>query len=61
MKPELTKKEEKRLLEGICPDCKENKFLEGPHGGASVNIMCANDECKSRFNICPGMFAERIS
>ena len=61
MKPKLTEEEKKKLLKkGTCPDCQGDKFLEGPHGGASVNIMCANDECKSRFNVCPGMFAERI-
>ncbi len=59
MKTKLTTKEEKTLLKGICPDCGTKKFLEGPHGGVSVNIMC--DKCKSEFNICPGLFAERIN
>lgn len=60
MKPKLTKEEEKKLLSGICPDCEGTLFSEGPHGGASINVMCANDKCKSKFNYCPGMFAERI-
>ncbi len=60
MKPKLTTKEEVKLLRGTCPDCGTSKFLEGPSGGASVNIMCANKQCRSEFNICPGMFAERI-
>ncbi len=60
MKPKLTKEEEQQLLKGTCPDCKGVKFLEGPSGGASTNIMCANDKCKSKFNHCPGFFAERI-
>jgi len=41
-----------------CPDCKGKKFLEGPHGGLSVNIKCAS--CGSKFNIYPPFFAERI-
>jgi len=54
-------KEEKALLElNICPDCKEIRFLEGPHGGFCVNIMCANQACGSRFNIGP-LFCQRIS
>jgi ribosomal protein S27E len=44
-----------------CPDChiKPMVFLEGPHGGASVNIECSS--CGSRFNICPEIgYIERI-
>lgn len=32
----------------ICPDCKSDKWIKGPSGGASVNIMCAN--CEEWFN-----------
>jgi hypothetical protein len=43
----------------VCPDCKDDSgFLEGPHGGCSVNIMC--EKCGSKFNVCPPLFAERI-
>jgi len=47
----------------ICPDCKQEGFLEGPHGGDAVNIQCANPECGSRFNVVPGVigFSQRIS
>lgn len=51
-----TEAEKKKLKNNICPDCEEEGFLEGPHGGASVNIMCANNKCKSKFNVC--MFSE---
>jgi len=43
----------------VCPDCKGKEFLEGPHGGASINIKCA--KCGSKFNICPDIgYIERI-
>lgn len=49
------------LASGKCPDCrKKTKFLEGPHGGMSVNIKCAS--CSARFNITPAIgHAERIT
>lgn len=31
-----------------CPDCQGNKFIEGPHGGLSINFCCA--DCGARFN-----------
>ena len=34
-----------------CPDCGGKKFLEGPSGGVSTNIMCA--KCRHRFNASP--------
>jgi hypothetical protein len=44
-----------------CPDCKGHDFLEGPHGALSVNIKCANPDCRSEFNVCPEVrFIERI-
>lgn len=59
----LTDVEVAALDKGKCPDCDGDKFLEGPHGGASVNIKCA--KCGARFNIvpgCPGSFGkERLS
>jgi len=58
-KTELTNTEKYELLSFFrCPDCHEKHFLEGPHGGASVNIKCV--ECGSKFNICPPYFAARI-
>jgi len=47
--------------EYTCPDCKGHDFKEGPHGGLSVNIKCANPKCGSGFNVCPiTRFIERI-
>ena len=44
-----------------CPDCNRIGFFEGPHGGLSVNIRCANPACGARFNITPTIgTAERI-
>jgi len=57
---DCTKDESELLRLGFCPDCKREGFLEGPHGGLCVNIMCANPKCGSRFNIGP-MSAQRIS
>lgn len=37
--------------ERCCPFCGCKKFIEGPSGGLSVNMYCANtDECGARFN-----------
>jgi hypothetical protein len=57
---DLNKEEREYLfVQGRCPDCGDLKqFLAGPCGGLSQNIMCAT--CKSKFNICPPWFAERI-
>jgi hypothetical protein len=54
------KKEEREYLfsKWRCPDCGDKNFLAGPKGGESQNIMC--NTCKSKFNICPHWFAERI-
>lgn len=48
------------IKNNICPDCRQVGFLEGPHGGLAVNIMCANPNCGSKFNWTP-FGAERIS
>lgn len=50
---ELTKAEVQALDAGNCPDCGDHQFLEGPHGGMSVNIECAT--CGARFNVVPGL------
>lgn len=47
------------FFSNMCPDCGLLGFLEGPHGGMSVNIRCK--ACGSEFNVCPPFFAERIS
>jgi hypothetical protein len=49
---ELTGDEKAALYgEGRCPFCRGKEFLEGPHGGLSVNIEC--DRCGARFNTSP--------
>ena len=57
----VTKKEEKKLKKGICPDCGGTEFFEGPHGGLAINIKCANKKCNARFNVCTFFTSERIS
>lgn len=49
----LTDAEAALLNNTTCPDCLERHFLEGPHGGMNVNIMCA--ECGAKFNVVPGL------
>ena len=39
------------IADGYCPDCKHRGFVLGPKGGSSINIECANLNCRSRFNI----------
>lgn len=34
----------------VCVYCGGTDFYEGPRGGASVNILCANPECRHWFN-----------
>jgi hypothetical protein len=36
------------LVPFTCPECGGREFLEGPHGGLSVNFCCA--KCFARFN-----------
>lgn len=38
----------KKFFENGCPFCKSKDFLEGPHGGLSINFKCA--KCESTFN-----------
>jgi len=56
-----------KLAEGInywkegfknCPDCGSPNFLEGPHGGHSVNIKCK--KCGATFNWMGPFGIERI-
>lgn len=37
-----------------CPYCGGTKWLEGPRGGMSTNIMCANAACEHWFNYHQG-------
>lgn len=39
------------LNQNKCPDCGGSNFLDGPSGGMSQNIECAN--CGSDFNVTP--------
>ena len=39
-----------KFFEDGCPFCKSKDFLEGPHGGLSINFKCANKECGATFN-----------
>jgi hypothetical protein len=36
-----------------CPDCGNDTFRMGPQGGLCQNVMCANVDCESRFNLAP--------
>lgn len=48
----LTIEQRKRFHNtGRCPFCGKSEFYEGPQGGLSMNIMCANSECEAKFNI----------
>jgi hypothetical protein len=52
------------IMNGVCPDCGSKEgFYQGPQGGISTNIFCANPKCRSGFNFT-NMFheghAERI-
>jgi DNA-directed RNA polymerase subunit RPC12/RpoP len=37
-----------KFFEDGCPFCKSKEFLEGPHGGLSINFKCA--KCGATFN-----------
>jgi len=41
------------LSRGLCPICARRGFVLGPMGGMSINIECANVECRRRFNVVP--------
>jgi len=51
-----------KIAGGHCPECGSTKgFLEGPSGGLSTNIFCANEACGAGFNITPVVgIAEKI-
>lgn len=37
------------VRKGKCPDCKSGQLLQGPQGGACMNVLC--DSCLHEFNI----------
>jgi hypothetical protein len=46
------------IMKGVCPDCHSLAgFYQGPSGGASTNIFCANPKCRQGFNFT-NMFGE---
>jgi len=51
MSPPLTTSELATLSKGNCPACKKRGFVIGPQGGKSINIECANVDCRARFNV----------
>lgn len=52
---------EQKLFYGlhVMPCCHSTSFIEGPTGGLSVNIYCA--DCHAAYNICvPMQYIEKI-
>lgn len=47
--------------EPACIDCFTGMLLMGPSGGSSVNLMCSNKLCGSRFNVSLPFFGERLT
>jgi hypothetical protein len=48
---DLTQSEQNTFTQGKCPFCGGTEITEGPGGGASQNLFCANEECGAGFNI----------
>jgi hypothetical protein len=46
------------LNDNKCADC-EGLIYEGPQGGGSINFLCGNEKCGSKFNYA--LSWERIS
>jgi hypothetical protein len=53
LKPASMKSSADWFKENKCPICHHEGFYEGPHGGACVNIQCANESCCAWFNLLP--------
>jgi hypothetical protein len=53
MMRELTQPELDKLLGDffVCPFCESEEWYEGPSGGMSQNVYCANEECGAGFNV----------
>jgi hypothetical protein len=49
--PQLHEDELERLSKGDCPICRRRGFVIGPWGGSSINIECAQLDCRMRFNV----------
>jgi hypothetical protein len=43
-----------------CTYCGGTDFLEGPSGGLSVNVLCANSQCRHWFNSAIGEITEDL-
>ena len=56
--PVLTEADVAKLNDSQCPDC-DGLIYEGPCGGGSINYVCGNERCGSRFNMA--LSWERIS
>jgi ribosomal protein L37AE/L43A len=52
--------EHRSIAVHTCPDCGQ-PLQEGPHGGLSVNWLCMNPRCGSKFNEMGPFGSERIS
>ena len=57
---ECSPEEHKAVAAHVCPDC-GSPLHEGPHGGLSVNWLCPNPKCGSKFNDMGPFGSERIS
>src|SRR4030095_635812 len=56
-----TVEERAALMANRCPSCGNYGFIEGPRGGASLNVYCFNPECRAAFNVGPAFaVAHRI-
>lgn len=52
LKPSFMQSSTDLFRAGKCPICKEKAgFYDGPSGGLSQNIQCANEKCGAWFNL----------
>jgi hypothetical protein len=56
----LNSQERALFVKGRCPDCGA-PVLEGPHGGFSVNYLCASALCQAKFNDMGPFGVERLT
>ena len=42
-----------------CTYCGGTEFIQGPSGGMSTNVLCANEECRHWFNNTPFGFEDQ--
>jgi hypothetical protein len=57
----LNREEVIAMENGLCPDCQQPSLREGPCGGMSVNVLCCNYECLSKFNVMGPFGVERLT